>query len=185
MSNLAPASSPKGRGWLVWLLIFLIAVALLALVIGTARNNQNVQVAQSPVVQQQTVMQSSATATLITEPTPTEVIVPPNSFQIPFLKYNFPDPQIIYVNGVYYAYATNGSGRNVQAATSTDLLNWELLTDAMPALPAWVKLSPSDVWAPEVIQIGQRYVMYYTARDKPSGKQSIGVAIGDHPESKF
>jgi beta-xylosidase len=111
--------------------------------------------------------------------------VPAGHFQNPVFKYNFPDPGVIKVGEVYFAYATNGAGRNVQLARSTDLVHWTLLLDAMPALAPWIKLSPSDVWAPEAIQIGERYVLYYTARDRQSGKQCIGVATSGKPEGKF
>lgn len=34
------------------------------------------------------------------------------------------DPDILLDNGTYYAYGTNGGGRNVPLITSTDLVNW-------------------------------------------------------------
>lgn len=103
----------------------------------------------------------------------------------PVLAYDFPDPFVLEDNGMYYAYATNGAGKNIQAARSPDLVNWELLTDAMPALPSWAKLGGSFVWAPEVMKIGGKYVMYYVARDKASNKQCVGVATADKPDGKF
>jgi beta-xylosidase len=106
-------------------------------------------------------------------------------FQNPVIKSDFPDPFVLEDNGSYYAYATNGSGKNIQAAHSTDLVHWELLPDAMPALPSWAKLGGSLVWAPEVIKIGPKYVMYYVARDKASNKQCVGVATADKPEGKY
>ncbi len=103
----------------------------------------------------------------------------------PVLRYDFPDPFVLQDNGVYYAYATNGAGKNIQAARSSDLVNWTLLTDAMPALPSWAKLGGSLVWAPEVMKIGSKFVMYYVARDKASNKQCVGVATADKPDAKF
>ncbi|HYF64589.1 MAG TPA: glycoside hydrolase family 43 protein, partial [Herpetosiphonaceae bacterium] len=61
----------------------------------------------------------------------------------------------------------------------------EVLSDAMPALPKWAKLGGSFVWAPEMIQIGEQFVLYYTARDKAADKQCIGVATAAKPEGKF
>jgi beta-xylosidase len=107
------------------------------------------------------------------------------TFQNPVLENDFADPDVIAADGAYYAYATNASGRNIEAAKSTDLVTWELLTDAMPALPSWAQLGGSLVWAPAVAQIGQKYVMYYTARDTASDKQCIGVATADKPDGKF
>ena len=41
------------------------------------------------------------------------------------------------------------------------------------------------MWAPSVIQVSDKFVMYYTARDMTADKQCIGVASGDKPEGKF
>jgi len=110
---------------------------------------------------------------------------PEATFQNPVLRENFADPFILPVDGVYWLYATNASGRNISLAGSTNLLTWEILGDAMPALPKWAKLTGGLVWAPEVILIGDQYVMYYTARDKTSNKQCVGVAVSAAPEGKF
>jgi len=110
---------------------------------------------------------------------------PTATFQNPVLRENFADPFILPVDGVYWLYATNASGKNISLARSTDLLTWEILSDAMPALPKWAKMTGGLVWAPEVIPIGDRYVMYYTARDKASNKQCVGVAVSALPEGKF
>jgi beta-xylosidase len=106
-------------------------------------------------------------------------------FQNPVLRADFADPAILKVDDTYYAYATNASGKNIQAARSNDLVKWQLLPDAMPALPKWARLGGSLVWAPEVAKIGDKYVLYYTARDKASDKQCVGVATSDKPEGKF
>lgn len=103
----------------------------------------------------------------------------------PVIHSNFPDPFVLLDKGTYYAYSTNSAGKNIPAARSTDLVNWELLPDAMPALPSWAKLGGSLVWAPEVIRAGDKYVMYYVARDKASNKQCVGVATSEKPEGKF
>lgn len=121
----------------------------------------------------------AASATAVEQP------VPGVSFRNPVLKVDFPDPHVILVDERFYAYATNSSGRNVQLAISDDLVNWELLTDAMPALAPWAALRSGFVWAPEVIQLGEQFLLYYTARDKVSNRQCIGVAVSDSPEGKF
>ena len=107
------------------------------------------------------------------------------TFQNPVLSSDFPDPYILPVNGSYYAYATNAFGKNVQVSRSDDLVHWDLPKDAMPTLASWVRLGRPDVWAPEVMQVGGRYLLYYTARDEASGKQCLGVATSEAPEGKF
>ncbi|MFB9993255.1 glycoside hydrolase family 43 protein [Deinococcus oregonensis] len=98
------------------------------------------------------------------------------TFSNPVLDANYPDPFILRSGSVYHAYATNGSGGNVPHAVSTDLVHWTTAGDALPKLPTWVQ--PGLTWAPEVARLGNKYLMYYTARDIKSGRQCIGVAVG-------
>ncbi len=116
-------------------------------------------------------------------PTPAPNLVA--TFRNPVLKENFADPFILRVGDTFWAYATNAAGKNISLARSTDLVKWEVLSDAMPALPKWAKLTGGLVWAPEVIEINGQYVMYYTARDKSSDRQCVGVAISGRPEGTF
>ncbi|MDQ3927806.1 MAG: glycoside hydrolase family 43 protein [Chloroflexota bacterium] len=117
--------------------------------------------------------------------TATAIVVPEGQFMNPVIKSDFPDPGITNVDGVYYAYATNSGNKNVQVAKSTDLVHWEMLRDALPGISKWAKLQFGNVWAPEVMKIGEQYVMYYTARDKASNVQCIGVATSATPEGPF
>src|SRR5688500_4833049 len=61
----------------------------------------------------------------------------PGTFINPVLDQDFPDPDILKVGDVYYAYATNGNDTNIQAVRSTDLVHWQVLEDALPELPDW------------------------------------------------
>lgn len=118
--------------------------------------------------------------------TPDQTAPAAGTFENPVLRADFPDPFLLHADdGYWYAYATNGSGKNIQAARSKDLLNWELLPDAMPALAPWAKLGGSLVWAPEVAKVAKDYVLYYTARDKVSNRQCVGAATAAEPEGKF
>jgi beta-xylosidase len=100
----------------------------------------------------------------------------------PVFTTDFPDPFIMPYEGGYLAFATNATKlrANVQMARSPDLERWSLietdgrLHDAMPVLPAWAE--PGRTWAPEVMRIGERFVLYFTAREGKSGLQCIGVA---------
>ncbi|GAA0935873.1 glycoside hydrolase family 43 protein [Kribbella koreensis] len=97
-------------------------------------------------------------------------------FTNPVYDGNFADPQVIAVGSEYYAFATNGPLGNIQTLTSTDLVSWDQVGDALPSLPGWT--SPGKVWAPEVAVHGtDRFVMYYTTSDDASGRQCVGVAV--------
>jgi beta-xylosidase len=108
-----------------------------------------------------------------------------NTFQNPVITMNFPDPFILKEGDIYYAYSTNANSRNVPLMTSTNLVNWERGRDVMPALASWVNLSPSHVWAPEVLKVDEEYLLYYTARDKTSDRQCIGLAVSAAPDGPF
>src|SRR5439155_16455418 len=83
------------------------------------------------------------------------------TFTNPVLNRNFPDPFVLKVGKTYHAYATNGNGKQVQTATSKDLVRWTLGPDALPNVGRWG--FPGSTWAPEVAAYGKTYVLYYTA----------------------
>lgn len=95
------------------------------------------------------------------ESTSTQTDPLPNPFSSvagPLVEQNFPDPAIIVVDGVSYAFATNNRGKgadmvHVQVATSTDNQTWTLLDhhDALPSVGAWE--TGARVWAPDVVQV--------------------------------
>jgi beta-xylosidase len=119
-------------------------------------------------------------------PTPEATELSGPSFTNPVYKNDFPDPHIILVEDTYYAYGTtNGSSINIRLIRSQDLVNWEDLGDALPALPKWSMLNAGYTWAPGVIQIDDRFVMYYVARDRELDRQCIGVAVSQDPAGSF
>ena len=108
----------------------------------------------------------------------------------PVIAQSFPDPSVLRVGRLYYAYATNsrpgpaGPRRNVQCASSPDLVHWTLLPDALPTLPLWAK--PGRTWAPEVRAVpGRGYAAYFTAWDAATNQQEVGVATAARPEGPF
>lgn len=95
-----------------------------------------------------------AATTSVSDPAPN----PFASVLGPLVETNFPDPAIIYIDGVSYAFATNNRGVgadmiHVQVATSTDNHTWTLLDhqDALPHVGAWG--TGARVWAPDVVQV--------------------------------
>ena len=112
----------------------------------------------------------------------------------PALQTDFGDPFVLPFAGRYYAFATNIlEGRvNVPVAFSQDLRRWELAADpssptgyrdALPNLPSWSRRG--FTWGPEVIRIGNRYVLYFTAPHVRSNQQCIGVAVSADPRGPY
>ena len=110
---------------------------------------------------------------------------------VPVFSTNFPDPFILPHAGEYLAYATNpeGAAVNVPMARSADLVKWSFvqrekgLHDAMPNLPPWAR--EGWTWAPEVLRHGDRYLLYFTAKEQRSGLQCVGVAEAAEPLGPF
>jgi beta-xylosidase len=53
----------------------------------------------------------------------------------------------------------------------------------MPKLGSWAK--EGFTWAPEVLQLGGKYLLYYTASDVRRNAQCIGVAVATDPLGPF
>ena len=111
----------------------------------------------------------------------------------PVLDADFPDPAVILApDGFYYAYATqtqrDGEWINIQVARSADLVHWQLLGDAMPQKPDWAR-ETQDLWAPFVVQDGDRYLMYYSATHDachdPERGHCLAVATATSPAGPF
>jgi beta-xylosidase len=109
---------------------------------------------------------------------------------VPVFRENFPDPFVLRSGPQFIAYSTN-DGPNVPVATSPDLVHWSFATDpatgkrrdALPRLGAWAK--PGFTWAPEVLQLGARFLLYYTASDVKKNAQCVGVAVASDPLGPF
>ena len=103
----------------------------------------------------------------------------------PAINHDFPDPDVLYSNGTYFAYSTQVLADNVPFTTSTDGVHWSSVSgDAMPTLASWARFG--DTWAPTVAEeAGGQYVMFYTAKDSSSGAQCIGEAESSSPAGPF
>ena len=96
---------------------------------------------------------------------------------------DFPDPYVLLAGSTYWAYATGSAGRNLQVISSPDLRTWSAPADPLPVLPAWSR--PGLTWAPGVLPVGGRFLMYYTVRDAASDRQCISVASAGSPGGPF
>lgn len=71
------------------------------------------------------------------------------------LAADFPDPSVIEVDGVWFAFATSGGNRNIQVAASSDFIGsrWVLLSglDVLPNAGPWA--INNNIWAPDVMQL--------------------------------
>jgi beta-xylosidase len=110
---------------------------------------------------------------------------PARSFANPVLGGNFADPSLLRVGDTWYAYATGDLTVNLQVARSRDLVHWQRLADALPELPDWSALQKGLTWAPEAARTPAGFVLYYTLRHAPSGRQCVSVARSQRPEGPY
>jgi len=109
---------------------------------------------------------------------------------VPVFKADFPDAFVLLNGSRFIAYSTN-NGPNVPIASSTDLVHWTFVgdpatgkqRDAMPNLGSWAKTG--FTWAPEVLRLGDKFLLYYTASDRRKDAQCIGVAEASDPFGPF
>ena len=110
-------------------------------------------------------------------------------YQNPIFDFDFPDPTVIRAgDGYFYAYATqtivNGSWLNIQVARSADLINWQLLGDALPVKPVWANTT-QNFWAPHVHYADNKYFMYYSADPNSQTGLCLAVATATNPAGPF
>ena len=110
---------------------------------------------------------------------------------VPVFTQNFPDAFVLPHGSEFIAYSTN-DGPNVPVAFSKDLVHWSFASDpqspgkqldALPKLGSWAKRG--FTWAPEVLQLGDHYLLYYSASDRRKDAQCIGVAVAANPMGPF
>ena len=105
-------------------------------------------------------------------------------------KHDAPDPGVVRAaDGTYYAYTTQSvydELLEVPILASKDLVHWRLMGDALPHPPPWViGGAAGDVWAPHVLRLRNRYLLYYAGRQASDGSMAIGVAVASSPLGPF
>ncbi|PWY99136.1 Arabinanase/levansucrase/invertase [Testicularia cyperi] len=105
----------------------------------------------------------------------------------PVIGHDFADPGVFYDrrSNTWFAFATNGNGKNIQCSWTHDFCSWSHHEhDCLPGpLPPYQSGAGGFLWAPEVIEAPQErggYLMYVSCQDAHYKKQCIGVAYSDH-----
>lgn len=101
----------------------------------------------------------------------------------PVWSTNNPDPAVIWAEGSFYMYATNGAQR-LPVLKSPNLIDWTLVGDGMPTIAPWCVSGRH--WAPEVIRTDKnRYLAFYTAHQADPDQQAVSVAVSSSPVGPF
>ncbi|RCK68769.1 glycoside hydrolase [Desertihabitans brevis] len=103
---------------------------------------------------------------------------------------DFPDPDVIEVDGTYHAYSTSSPGKGqVPHATAPDVRGpWTVQSDVFvgkETWPDWIRTT-HGFWAPDVSERPDgTFLMYFTARNDDNGRMCLGAATADDPAGPF
>jgi len=92
------------------------------------------------------------------------------------------DPCIIRDGDTYYVYCTTMNAdkkAQIPMRRSKDLVKWEFIGDAFPAIPAWAYAKIPDtigMWAPDLSYAEGRFYLYYAVSSFGSNRSCIGYA---------
>jgi len=116
------------------------------------------------------------------------VIVQARFFQNPVLK-NFHNPSVIKVSqfSYYMVNSDESEGNKIALHGSTDLQLWKPVGFVFSPenFPTWIDFSDFNVTNPEIRYIGGNYNIYYSAKSKTTGFNSVGVATSVNPTGPY
>ena len=136
-------------------------------------------------------------ATAVTQPRPTTTPDAPGIILASSHQLDLPDPFLLSAHGRYYLYfstAFNDPNHANVPELSGEPGHWGPVSDAMPKVPAWAVPASAggSTWDPYVVQLGQRYVMYFATTLRHGAfthpthpTHCIGVAVSVSPEGPF
>lgn len=112
------------------------------------------------------------------------------SFTNPVFEPVLADPAIIEHEAVFYIYGTQDYGEWGEEfgtkvgpiLTSTNLIDFEYAGSifSMADRPTW-GTAGAGLWAPDIVKIGDKFIIYYSLSKWGDPNPGIGIAISDHP----
>lgn len=103
----------------------------------------------------------------------------PPAYRNPVMAGDFPDPTAVRIGPEYWAIATRTPGHpSPPILRSPDLVHWTLAGNLFTEPPAWS--SGRQLWGPWLDRVGDRYLVYYSARKK-YGRPCVTVGDSTNP----
>jgi len=105
---------------------------------------------------------------------------------------NVHDPSIIKAGDWYYLFSTDVKvggipAPGIQIRKSKDLINWMWVGYVFKGVPEEAKkwTDAENLWAPDIIRVGDYYFLYYAASQFGKNQSFIGLAISKSPEGPW
>ncbi len=114
------------------------------------------------------------------------------TYENPVFNHDFPDPNLVKTSdGYFYAYSTQanwqkenfGGPYTIPILRSKDLVNWQVVGDALPKKPDWK--TEGGIWAPDASYYHNTYYLYYSYSTWGDPNPGIGVATSGTPAGPF
>ncbi len=113
--------------------------------------------------------------------------------------YNVHDPSVIKVGDWFYSYSTDVAYGHplvkvgVQVRKSKDLVQWEFVGWAYDGLPQqavnYIRSKEGEpfenLWAPYILQVGDKFRLYYSLSSEIHKLSAIGLLTSDSPEGPW
>lgn len=114
-----------------------------------------------------------------------------DTYRNPVYDRIFPDPDVLRVDGTYYAYGTYhpwtpgvGPDRElISILESSNFVDWKPVGPAFAEKPPWSRYR--GLWAPGVGRLQGRVVLYYSDSEFGAENPGIGVATAPDPTGPF
>ncbi|MBN8614382.1 MAG: family 43 glycosylhydrolase [Deltaproteobacteria bacterium] len=100
-------------------------------------------------------------------------------FANPVIDVDCPDPGVTRDGDTFVLTCTSGGAAAAfPLRTSRDLVHWTSAGHAFPAgtRPSWAS---GDFWAPEIHHVGDRWIVYFSARRASDGRLVVGAGIAE------
>lgn len=96
----------------------------------------------------------------------------------PVVDADCPDPGVMKAGDTWYAACTGG---RFALRSSKDLVHWTSRGNVLSSTPSW---AANSFWAPELHQVGNGYVAYFSARHT-NGVFALGAATSSTPQGPY
>ncbi len=87
------------------------------------------------------------------------------------------DPTVVEIGGKAFCFSTSGNGFTV-VRSSTDFKTWNMLGPLLREQPEWLakRYTHNSIWAPDVVVLGRKVRVYYSASNFGTNLSVIGLA---------